>query len=66
VAGTFNAACREHGGDMDIHADDLVVVRTGHPVTHVFNRSRAVAAALLLALAGLLWLIKRRAEKRRI
>ncbi len=66
VSGTFNAACREHGGDMDIHANALEVVRAGHQVVHVFNRTRAVAATLLLAAAGCLWLVKRRAEKRRI
>lgn len=32
VEGVFNAACAEHGGDMDIHATALSVVRPGHEV----------------------------------
>ena len=32
VLGEFRAACREHGGDMDIHATGLDVVREGRVV----------------------------------
>ena len=32
VEGVFNAACAEHGGDMDIHATALSVVQPGHVV----------------------------------
>ncbi len=51
VTGTFNATCREHGGDMDIHASTLEIVRVGHPVHHVINPSRAIFAGVLLAVA---------------
>jgi len=51
IVGTFNAACPEHGGDMDIHASTLDIVRVGHPVHHVVNSARAIAAGVLLALA---------------
>lgn len=33
VTGTFNRACSQHGGDMDIHADNVVVVKKGQIIT---------------------------------
>jgi hypothetical protein len=51
IGGTFNAACLQHGGDMDIHASTLEIVRVGHPVHHVINPSRAIFAGFLLAVA---------------
>jgi hypothetical protein len=54
IVGTFNAACLQHGGDMDIHASTLKIVRVGHPVHHVFNTSRiALAGFLFIAAFGL-------------
>ncbi|OGP54013.1 MAG: hypothetical protein A2162_00035 [Deltaproteobacteria bacterium RBG_13_52_11b] len=51
IVGRFHAACPKHGGDMDIHASTLEIVRVGHPVRHVFNTSRAILAGFLLAVA---------------
>ena len=65
IVGTFNAACPQHGGDMDIHASTLEIVRVGHPVHHVINSSRAITAGVLLILALILYrfriVIRRRA-----
>ena len=55
IVGTFNAACPQHGGDMDIHASTLEIVRVGHPVHHVINTSRAIIAGVLLVLALILY-----------
>jgi hypothetical protein len=66
VTGTFNAVCLEHGGDMDIHASSLEVVRTGHPVDHVVNVGRARVAVLLLALSGVLYWLNQKAKRRRV
>jgi hypothetical protein len=66
VSGVFNAACREHGGDMDIHASSMEILRVGHPVPHTVNRHRALVAALLFFFAGALYGVRRRAERRRI
>jgi hypothetical protein len=63
VVGVFNAACPEHGGDMDIHASTLRIVRPGHRVPHVVSRSRILGAgamALATALAFGAWLLVRR------
>jgi hypothetical protein len=54
IIGTFNAACPQHGGDMDIHASTLEIVRVGHPVHDTFNTSRAIVALFLLAVASAL------------
>jgi len=55
IVGTFNAACPQHGGDMDIHASTLEIVRVGHPVHHVINTPRAMIAWVLLILALILY-----------
>jgi len=62
VTGEFHAACREHGGDMDVHATGLEVVREGHAVTHRLNGGRLAIGLGLLAIAGGLWLLRIRGE----
>lgn len=47
--GTFNRACREHGGDLDIHARELYIVRPGHKIEHTVNQSKLIIAGILLA-----------------
>ena len=66
VVGVFNAACREHGGDMDIHASSMEILRVGHPVPHIVNKHRALVAVLLFFFAGGLYGVRRIAERRRI
>ncbi len=66
VTGAFNAACTEHGGDMDIHASSLQVVKSGRHVEHRADKKREVLAAGLFLLAGLLYGFRRTAERRRI
>ena len=34
VRGVFNRACRLHGGDLDIHAQDIIKIRSGRAVKH--------------------------------
>jgi hypothetical protein len=65
VTGTFHSVCRDHGGDMDIHADTLEIVKIGHPVAHVINYRRAVLGLILLALAGILFWIRSIARRYR-
>ena len=66
VDGIFNAACREHGGDMDIHAVRLEIVRVGHPVAHRINRQRLMQGVFMLFLAGLLFWVRSIARRKRI
>ncbi|MBP1742774.1 MAG: hypothetical protein H6Q48_5067 [Deltaproteobacteria bacterium] len=51
IVGTYNAACPQHGGDMDIHASTLDIVRVGHPVHDAFNTARTMVALFLLVVA---------------
>jgi hypothetical protein len=66
VTGVFHAVCREHGGDMDIHASSLEIIRPGYPVPQVVNLQRGMIAVLLFAAAALLYGIRRIAVRRRI
>ena len=40
ITGTFNRACSQHGGDMDIHADSVVIVEEGGKIVHLLNYRR--------------------------
>lgn len=53
VVGVFNRACREHGGDLDIHADTLTVVKPGYVRRRRVDaqRIRLVAALFLATIA---------------
>lgn len=62
VRGTFNAACAQHGGDMDIHATTLQVLKPGRAVVDPIKPWKPVAAIVLLVLAALSWFAHRRAE----
>jgi hypothetical protein len=60
VEGVFNGACREHGGDLDIHAKSLKLLRAGHVVDDPIPAWKAALAVLLAAVAGLLFWLERR------
>ncbi len=59
VTGIFNRACPEHGGDMDIHAIKVDLIKSGHRVSHPFNIRRALIALVLLMISGGLFTINR-------
>ncbi|MDO9557698.1 MAG: hypothetical protein Q7J82_09025 [Coriobacteriia bacterium] len=53
VRGVFNAACPEHGGDMDIHAVHVEVIRRGREVSDPVSSNKLVWAVVVsLAAAG--------------
>ena len=62
VTGVFHAACPEHGGDVDLHAEDLWVVRSGEPTPHPVRGGDIGVALASLATTALLLLLGRRAE----
>lgn len=66
VCGVFHAVCRDHGGDMDIHANNLEIVRIGHPVDHIINKKRLLTGILLMIISIILFWIREIARKRRI
>jgi len=62
IKGTFNAACAQHGGDMDIHAQELNVNVPGHTVVDQVMPWKLALAAAMALLAGVLFTLHRRTE----
>ena len=61
IVGVFHRACAEHGGDLDIHADSLVVVRAGANASQTAQKPLLIAALVLpLPAAALLLLAWKR------
>lgn len=67
VHGIFHRACPEHGGALDIHAQDLLVVEPGQPlIENLSSRKILILVALLGVLICLLMVrifLKKRARK---
>ena len=55
VRGTFNAACGQHGGDMDIHADSLEVDITGREAEDPVRTWKVLLALGMTVAAGAAW-----------
>lgn len=64
ITGVFNAACKEHGGDMDIHATSLRIIRPGHLVVDPIAPWKVWLALALIALAFGLWRLDRMTRNR--
>ncbi|MEG1256593.1 hypothetical protein [Clostridium sp.] len=47
IKGVFNRACKDHGGDMDIHSDSIEVVSTGYERTHDISKLKLILIILL-------------------
>lgn len=63
VAGIFNRSCKEHGGDLDIHAATLRKIKEGFAVDEPLDSKKAqlgVKFGIVLFLALLLKLYKNR------
>lgn len=60
VDGVFNAACPEHGGDMDIHATRLAMVSQGRHAADPVTPGKLMWAVGLVLLAGALWVADRK------
>lgn len=47
VVGTFNRACKEHGGDMDIHAQSVDVIKEGSVKKYNIPKEKIFLAILM-------------------
>ncbi len=50
VKGIFHRACRQHGGDLDIHADKITKLTNGYKVIHRADQKKVKAALWLMAI----------------
>jgi hypothetical protein len=48
IKGVFNKSCRSHGGDLDIHARELTILREGSRQIHPVSSSKRNLALILL------------------
>ncbi len=53
VTGTFNVACDEHGGDMDVHAIALKIIDPGFPREHPVDWRKGLIGLVGLVVAFL-------------
>lgn len=60
VTGVFHAACKEHGGDMDIHATSLQVVSSGLPIKHPVPGWKVLIAVAMVLIAAAMWALNKR------
>lgn len=54
VTGIFNRACKEHGGDLDIHATEIIKVSEGSPIKEKVSQHKIMLA---IAVGSILCLI---------
>lgn len=59
VKGIFNRACSEHGGDMDIHAQTIRLIREGYKKNHPIQQNKLIVAVLLAAISAGLFGLER-------
>lgn len=57
VDGIFHRACSEHGGDLDIHADSIEVIKNGEAINHSISSGRIEAASILSFAAIVLFIV---------
>lgn len=63
VSGIFQHICKQHGGDLDIHATGIKILSSGYSVPRVFNRGRMRKAMILLAVLGCVWILSHLIKK---
>jgi len=58
VTGTFNRACLEHSGDLDIHAKAFKKLESGRSVPESIDLDKKRNALILLGVLLLVWILK--------
>jgi hypothetical protein len=62
VRGVFRRACPDHGGDMDIHASSIEVVKKGYETPHPINTIELALIPVFFLLASILFARWRKSE----
>ena len=60
VNGVFNRACSAHNGELDIHADTVKIIKSGHPFARRINLKRIDSAIALFILTILTVIVFRK------
>jgi tRNA(Ile2) C34 agmatinyltransferase TiaS len=63
VTGTFNEGCDQHGGDLDVHATALELVRRGEARARPAQPWKLAVGLIGLAVAAVGWRRMRRSEE---
>lgn len=67
ITGNFNRACTEHMGEVDIHLNNLVILKSGEKVSHPVDMKKLKIAAGISLFAAILFgielFLKKRAKK---
>lgn len=59
INGTFNRACKEHGGDMDVHAISVKIIEAGGRVaTPISNNKKVISLMFAVIALTLIFLYK--------
>jgi len=57
VRGIFHKSCKQHAGELDIHAEQIRIIKTGAKRKHPLSKSRLyLAISLLVCTALIVWL----------
>jgi len=57
TSGIFHRACPEHGGDLDIHAQELRIVEPGAHRPERISAGKRNAALLSMGVLGIVWIL---------
>jgi hypothetical protein len=57
ISGILNRACGQHGGDLDIHAQSMQVLRAGGPVPCSIDKAKKDWAIKLLGAVAIIWIL---------
>jgi len=59
VTGVFKRACPEHGGDLDLHAYQIIKIASGESLPKTRSLKKIYIALLLFILISLIYLLRR-------
>ncbi len=57
ISGIFNRACLDHGGDLDIHAQGIKIIKQGHGFKEAQDLNKLKVSFVLLGIIGGLWIL---------
>jgi hypothetical protein len=66
VIGIFERSCVEHGGEMDIHASSIQVIKAGSSIDHPISSWKFVISIILMSIALFALYLKRHYFKKAV